>query len=860
MQNARILIVEDEVIIAYDLQHKLQLLGYQVLEICSSGEEAIEYVKTAAPDLILMDIRLHGTMSGIDAAEHILNHHDIPIIYLTAHADQNTLQKAKMTHPFGYLVKPIDDEKYLHGPIEIALYKHQIDLILKERESWFSSTLRSIEDAVVTTDREGNIMVLNPKAEELTGYSQAEAAHQFLEALIPFYTDGEPIRMAEWMQNTIRTGKPGILPEGTILKNAKNQVYHIEGIISPVISENKIVYGAVLSFRDVSKRKQSELKFRQIVESSPMGMHMYRLDETGRLIFTGANPAADAILGVSNTLVMGKTIEEAFPSLAGTDIPDIYKKVCLEGESFHREDLFYKDRHFQGNYEVHAFQTAPHMMTAIFLDVTGRKQMEDSLRMTQYSLDHVGEGAFWIHKDASIADVNETACRMLGYSHDELLEMKLTEIEPDLSPASWRNYWRHLKKEKILVTETGQKTRTGRLIPVEVIGNYIEYNGKQYIFRVVRNIEERQATLYALKESEEKYRSLVELASDGIVILQNELIRFANNRIYEMLDIPASRLLGSSWLEYVPPEEHPMILEYYKKRLRGDPVPRTFETRIIVQRHKTLPVEISAGRIKFHEEESFLVFIRDISERKKAELALQQAQSTYHLASLGTLAAGISHEINQPLTALKLKVDGLLYWGNENPEILQKNLRSNLQFITEQADEIDKIIRHMRSLIYQEKSPPRPIDVNQTIQKACRLVEQRLMSHNISLELKLSRRNPVVMALETPLEQIVINLMTNAINALDRKQIVKKQILIRTHVCDSLCIIEFTDNGPGIPEPDLVKIFDPLFTTETNGKGMGLGLSIVQELLKQFKGSIKADNRKTGGVMMTVQLPLIPKK
>ncbi len=161
MAKAQILVVEDESIVAMDIQNMLKNLGYNVPVIVSSGEEAVEKAAKIRPDLVMMDIVLKGNMDGVEAADQIRTLFDIPVVYLTAFADERTLQRAKITEPFGYILKPFD-ERELHVNIEMALYKHKIERKLKENERWFSTTLRCIGDAVIATDKKGSIIFMNP--------------------------------------------------------------------------------------------------------------------------------------------------------------------------------------------------------------------------------------------------------------------------------------------------------------------------------------------------------------------------------------------------------------------------------------------------------------------------------------------------------------------------------------------------------------------------------------------------------------------------------------------------------------------------------------------------------------------------
>ena len=157
MTKIKVLVVEDEKIVAKDIQYRVRSLGYDVCGIASSGEEAIENADTYRPDLILMDIQLKGGIDGVMAADKIRSFLDVPIIYLTAYNDKKTLDRTKLTNPYGYILKPFEDRDLFTG-IEMALNKHRIDKSIRESEKWLSTVLQSIGDAVITTDTEGTIV------------------------------------------------------------------------------------------------------------------------------------------------------------------------------------------------------------------------------------------------------------------------------------------------------------------------------------------------------------------------------------------------------------------------------------------------------------------------------------------------------------------------------------------------------------------------------------------------------------------------------------------------------------------------------------------------------------------------------
>jgi len=168
-----ILIVEDEKIVAMDIAGSLKSVGYQVSGIVASGKEAIDLVERTPPDLILMDIRIKGDIDGIKTAEIIQSHHDIPIVYLTAFADEDTLSRARITAPYGYIIKPFD-KKTAHTIIEISLYKNSMEKKIKENERWLSKILQYSGDAMIATDAYGKIKLMNKVAEIETGWKSEE--------------------------------------------------------------------------------------------------------------------------------------------------------------------------------------------------------------------------------------------------------------------------------------------------------------------------------------------------------------------------------------------------------------------------------------------------------------------------------------------------------------------------------------------------------------------------------------------------------------------------------------------------------------------------------------------------------------
>ena len=183
MGLAKILIVEDEVIVAKTIASQLNQLGYIVAGKVSSGKAAISQASETKPDLILMDIIIKGEIDGITTASYIHEQLDIPIIFLTAYGDEHTLERAKVTQPFGYVVKPFTIRD-LRISIEIALVKHKLECELRESRDQLAILLNSMNDAVIATNEQGIITFINPAAEKITCWQATEALGKNISQII----------------------------------------------------------------------------------------------------------------------------------------------------------------------------------------------------------------------------------------------------------------------------------------------------------------------------------------------------------------------------------------------------------------------------------------------------------------------------------------------------------------------------------------------------------------------------------------------------------------------------------------------------------------------------------------------------
>jgi len=227
------------------------------------------------------------------------------------------------------------------------------------------------------------------------------------------------------------------------------------------------------------------------------------------------------------------------------------------------------------------------------------------------------------------------------------------------------------------------------------------------------------------------------------------------------------------------------------------------------------------------------------------------------LAALGTLAAGIAHELNQPLNTIRVVTDGFLFGRAEGWPLDPEELYEGLEMISQQVVRMDKVIRNVRNFAREERDAGEGASVmaNEAIENVFSMIGRQIEAHGIRVEKDLDPDLPPMKASLSELEQVVMNLIFNARQALDEGSCTPKTLRIRTGSRDGAVWIEVSDNGGGIPDHLLEKVFDPFFTTKAAGKGTGLGLSICESIVGKFGGRIEAMNNSSGGATFLVSIP-----
>ncbi|TDG10218.1 PAS domain S-box protein [Paraburkholderia guartelaensis] len=447
--TARILIVEDDRIVARDIAQQLSRSGYRVVGSAVSGEEAVALVSQAQnglmPELVLMDVRLEGKLDGIDAARRIRELCDVPIVFLTAYADDETVQRATQAEPFGYVLKPFDDIQ-LRTVVEMALYKYRAERRLRESEQRYAVTLSSIGDGVIATDAAGLVTFVNPAGEALIGWRRDEAAGRSLAGVFRLLDELTRAPIADPMAAVLRNDRESGLPARAILLTPSGSEIPVESTGTPMTDERGETIGVVIVFRDVTQKRRAEeaeilretnarlemamygsnvgvweidmpegdykrgfARFSNIYEWLGFGTPQARLDYEAYMGVLHPDHRASTDRAMETFLADSHGIFEIENRLRHRDGTDRW--VLVRGTA--RHDASGKPVRFVGS----------------IVDITQLKQTEQALRASEArfrgTFENAAVGVAHCDLDGRFLRVNQRACEIVGRERDALQHMRL---------------------------------------------------------------------------------------------------------------------------------------------------------------------------------------------------------------------------------------------------------------------------------------------------------------------------------------------------------------------------------------------------------------------------------------------------
>lgn len=415
------------------------------------------------------------------------------------------------------------------------------------------------------------------------------------------------------------------------------------------------------------------------------------------------------------------------------------------------------------------------------------------------------------------------------------------------------------------------------------LNNELESRIEERTKDLISEISDRKKIEELLRESEEKYRQVFENANDGILLTVDGIVRFINPKIYEMTGYMPKDIIGKPFADFMHIDFRDLIMENHMKRLRGEDVPDRYDIKFVDKKNKLKWFEIKSTVITWEGETTVLTFVSDISNRKRTDEELMKLNRNLEqrvqeelgkikkqqemliqkskLESLGELAAGIAHEINQPLSSISMGLENMNI-KMKSGEITEEYTKRKLDSIFRDIDRIRNIIEHIRVFSRdQQNAVQEPVSFSEVVHNAISLISRQYENKGIDLQVKYTSRRDLTLGNKYKLEQVVLNILSNARYAVMEKErsgarSYKKVIKITTFANRKECGVIIHDNGTGIPENIIGNIFDPFFTTKQEEMGTGLGLSIIYGIVKEMKGEIKADSKEGKYTRVIVRVPL----
>ncbi len=485
-----------------------------------------------------------------------------------------------------------------------------------------------------------------------------------------------------------------------------------------------------------------------------------------------------------------------------------------------------------------------------------------------YSFPYISEKSETIF-DVPAKQVIENADRMFERIFEDDLDEVVKSID---SSAKTLSIW----KEEFRVRHTSGKVNwiQGRSVPHMLENGDVLWNG------VLLDITEQKQADDALKESEEKYRKVVDNSIEGICVIQDDHFKYFNSRVIDLFGYSAEELNNMTTDVTIFPDDLLLVASIKNTQIQGNQPIKTYSHRIVTKDGRVRWVEVKSVTIVWEKQPAILVFLTDITERKRTNELIVQTEK---MMSVGGLAAGMAHEINNPLGAILLSAQNMK--RRLSPDLKANHAAAaeagidlhNLQWylhkraITNLLDGIQKsgiraanIISNMLQFSRKSESNMAPTNLAKLIENVLELsgtdynLKKKYDFRNIEITREFDASLPLVPCIETELEQVMLNIVTNSAWAMARNESNNQpSIIIRLGAKDKMAHIEVEDNGPGMDEETRKRIFEPFYTTKPVGEGTGLGLSVSYMIItNNHKGSIEVESKPGIGTKFMIRLPL----
>jgi len=882
MAKANILIVEDDGIIAMDLESRLKSFGYSIPAITSSGEESVQKVEEHHPDLVLMDIVLKGEMDGIEAAEIIRSRFGIPVIFITAYADEKRLERAKLTTPFGFILKPFQDRD-LKVTIEMALYVAKADAerkraaeALRRSEEELRLTLDATTDGIWKWDFMTNELFFSPRYYTMLGYESDEFPSNFESWRNLLHPDD--IQSAIGVAEEYLKTKPNEYENEFRLKT-KGGRYRWIRTIARVVERSQDGNALLMigNHEDITERKQaetalrkSEEKYRTLLETTSEGFWL--LNPERKTI--EVNQALYKMLDYSQDEMLGKTPFDF--------VDDENRKIFIEQTSKisstkHRsyeitlkkkngEDLH---THFNAT-TIRAESGEVQGSFALITDITERKQAEEDLHKFEAIISTVADPMSFVDKNYIYRTVNDAYARVFNKSCEEIIGRSVAEM---LGQDAFDNQIKGFLNKCL----GGEKVQyndwfdfpDGKRRYMDM--NYYPYfdKGREVsgIVSAGRDETELELARSDLKRAHLELNQVFNSSTPLCMIDKDYTLRRENKTFCQLFELEEETVHNKKCYEILQTSLCNTPKCPMQQIVSGNLVMEQ-ESKIELSDDRAISCLVTANPIE-SDEGKFLGIVEcfmDITqlnsarkEKEKLEVQLQQAQK---MESIGTLAGGIAHDFNNILFPMmgytEMMLDDL---PADSPH--RKNTIAILQGTKRARDLIKQILAFSRQAGHELK----PLKVQLIIREVLELIRSSLPS-TIEIKQNVSNKCGLVMADFTQIHQITMNLMTNAFHAMEDEggemEVTLKEVELglddltdQSMTPGAYVCLTVADTGPGMDQSVIDRIFEPYFTTKEQDKGTGLGLAVVHGIVKSYEGDIKVYSEFGEGTAFHVYLPVI---
>ncbi len=745
---------------------------------------------------------------------------------------------------------------------------------MAQNEAWFRAIFENAPYSIVINRVEdGKYIDANKIFLDRWNIGREELAH---------YSPGDFLiipreEMTEFYDQLLKTGSVKNREVEVMGKNGPKGYLIFSSVVLNVGGQKQILSMTA----DVTERKlaemalkESEARIREMIDNAPFGAHSYQLDASGELIFTGANPAADRILGIDHDPLIGKTTEEAFPMLKQTNVPSAYREVALTGRRWEEDVVFYEDQNISGVFEVFAFQTGPGRMTAFFLDITERKKAEEELRenreLLSATFNATADGVLVVDNEGKISQMNRQFAKMWRIPEDlqkALEDEKLLSFVTDqlVDPERFLSRVRELYKSSREDLEE-IRFKDGRVF--ERYSCPMIREGKE-AGRVwdFRDITLRKQAEEALRTSEAGYRRLYNSMMDAYVRVDMDgIIRECNNAFLKMIGYQADEIKKLTYQDITPEKWRVREAWIIENQILTRGFSDTYEKEYILRDGSILPVELRTYLLRDDEGKpaGMWAIIRDITERRRADEEREKMQGqmlqSQKLEAVGVLAGGVAHDFNNILSAIIGYTE--LMMGKMNPS--DPNFK-NLSKILDAAQRSANLTRQLLAFARKQTIVPIIFDINESIGSLLKMI-RRLIGENIEL-VWMPGAGPCYVRMDpSQFDQTLLNLCVNArdaISSVGRIAIQTQTVSFDQFSVDAgtefmpgeFVVLSVSDDGRGMDKETLNHIFEPFFTTKGIGEGTGMGLATVYGIVKQHNGFINVFSEPGRGSILKIFIP-----